>query len=401
MPDWTTPGVYVDEVPVLNSAIVPLPTSIAAFVGRAARGPCDTDADAPVMVSSMDAYEHVFGGHGRAFPMGHAVRDYFANGGRRAVVLRLRPGETGDDAIGRLTDADYAGDPVRGTGIHALRRAALFNLVCIPPDRMEGETSPAVWRVAAALCAASRAMLLVDPPVAWQDARTALAAGPGALELDDAHAGNAALFFPRLWIRDPATGAVDACVPCGTVAGLIARSDAQRGVWKAAAGIEATLHGVEAPVVAIGDREGDRLQPLSINCLRAFPRVGLVAWGARTLAARDPVQRYIPVRRLLLHVEASVEQGTAWTTLAPPGEATWARVRQGVEDFLRNLHAAGAFPASAARDAWFVRCGRDTMTGADIDEGRLVIQVGIAPQRPSEFVVVRVVQRSTAPVPLP
>jgi phage tail sheath protein FI len=401
MPDPVAPGVYVDELPALNRAIVPLPTSITAFVGRAARGPCDADADAPVAVSSLEAYEHVFGASGRAFPMGFAVRDYFANGGLRALVLRLRGSDSGDDGVGTLTDADYAGDGARGTGLHALRRASLFNLLCIPPDRMDGETSPEVWRAALAICAAARAILLVDPPVAWRDARAAIASGTTALGLDGPHAGNAALYFPRLWIRDPASGAVDACVPGGAVAGLLARNDAARGVWKAAAGIEAALHGVEAPVVTVGDRDGDRLQPLSINCLRAFPRVGLVAWGARTLAAHDPDRRYIPVRRLLMHVESSIEQGTAWATMAPPGEATWARLRQAAGDFLRRLHAAGAFPAAAPRDAWFVRCGRDTMTDADIADGRLVIQVGIAPLRPAEFVTVRVVHRAPEAMPSP
>lgn len=401
MPHWAAPGVYVEELPVLNRGIVPLPTSITAFVGRAARGPCDTDADAPVMVSSLEGYEHVFGGRGHPFPMAYAVRDYFANGGRRAVVLRLRGSGAGDDGVGRLTDADYAGDAARGTGLHALRGASLFNLLCIPPDRLDEDTSPAVWQEALSLCAASRALLLVDPPVAWQDARAAIASGSAPLGLDGAHAGNAALYFPRLWIRDSVTGVVDACVPCGAVAGLLARTDAARGVWKAATGAEAALHGVEGPVVAIGDRAGHDLRPLAINCLRTFPQVGLVAWGARTLAARDPDRRYIPVRRLLLHVEASIEQGTAWAAMAPPAEDTWAGVRQSVGDFLGHLHAAGAFPAPLARDAWFVRCGRDTVTPADIDAGRLVIHAGIAPLRPVEFVDVRVVHPVPRPVPLP
>ncbi len=155
----THPGVYVEELPSGARTIPGVPTSITAFVGRTARVPDGPEAQSPRRVLSFQAFEAAFGPRDAASPMSHAVAAFFANGGSEAVIARV----AGDDGA-PLTDADYLGDANAGTGLHALRAVELFNLLCIPPDRRDGSTSPAVLRAALAVCVARRAMLIVDAP---------------------------------------------------------------------------------------------------------------------------------------------------------------------------------------------------------------------------------------------
>jgi phage tail sheath protein FI len=184
-------------------------------------------------------------------------------------------------------------------------------------------------------------------------------------------------------------------VPCGAVAGVFARTDAQRGVWKAPAGLAATLAGVPKLSVRLTDPEIGELNPLGVNCLRVAPAAGPVAWGARTLDGDDRLAsewKYIPVRRLALFIEESLYRGTQWVVFEPNDEPLWAQIRLNVGAFMRNLFRQGAFQGASPREAYFVKCDKESTTQNDINLGIVNIVVGFAPLKPAEFVILKIQQ---------
>lgn len=399
------PGVPIQERPSTPDPIQAAPTAVTAFVGRARSGPVND----PVRVRSWGEFERSFGGLQPGMTLGPAVRLYFDNGGTDALIVRVA--RTYADDGSPIDDADITDealvptDPLavaRRQGIHALDAVPRFNLLCLPPPTPTADLSPASWALAARFCAAHRALLLVDAPAAWAaDPRhlaTAALDGVDALvgAMGPALASHAALFSPRLRVADPSDPrSVATVVPCGAVAGVIARTDARRGVWKAPAGTEATVSGTLGPSHALTDAEQDLLNPLGVNGLRRLPGQGLVVWGARTLASRQaPEWRYVPVRRTALFLERSLDQGLDWVVFEPNGEPLWAQIRQVVGNFMSQLFRQGAFQGPSERDAWFVKCDHSTMTQADIDAGRVTVEVGFAPLKPAEFIVIRVRQRT-------
>lgn len=187
--------------------------------------------------------------------------------------------------------------------------------------------------------------------------------------------------------------------PSGVVAGVFARTDARRGVWKAPAGRDAVLKGVQDVSIPLDDSENSSLNSLGINCLRNLPGVGPTVWGSRTYAGADPLAaeaKYIPVRRLTLFLEESLYRGTQWAALEPNDEPLWAQIRLNVGSFLHSLFLQGAFQGTSPRDAYLVHCDRETTTQNDIAQGIVNIVVGFAPLKPAEFVILRIQQRAAA-----
>jgi hypothetical protein len=207
---------------------------------------------------------------------------------------------------------------------------------------------------------------------------------------------NAAVYFPRLRLPDPLReNRLDEFVPCGVVAGVMARIDASRGVWKAPAGQETVLAGVRELSYKLTDGENGRLNPLGVNCFRTFPVVGSVVWGARTLEGADRLAsewKYIPVRRLALFLEESLYRGTQWVVFEPNDEPLWSQIRLNVGAFMQNLFRQGAFQGRTPREAYLVKCDSETTTQADINLGIVNIVVGFAPLKPAEFVIIRIQQ---------
>jgi phage tail sheath protein FI len=249
-------------------------------------------------------------------------------------------------------------------------------------------------------CTARRAMLIVDPPAAWSTNKDTAAATARDrlpnLGLGGDAARNAALYFPRLREADPLRDSqVDTFVPCGAVAGIMARTDVARGVWKAPAGLEAAVNGIQGFDVNLNDAENGMLNPLGINCLRAFPVNGRVVWGARTLRGADQLAdeyKYVPVRRTALYIEESLYRGTQWVVFEPNDEPLWAQIRLNVGAFMHSLFRQGAFQGTTPRDAYFVKCDKETTTQDDINKGIVNILVGFAPLKPAEFVVIKLQQ---------
>ncbi|HYD82085.1 MAG TPA: phage tail sheath C-terminal domain-containing protein [Paucimonas sp.] len=307
----------------------------------------------------------------------------------------------------KVADADKASDGVfldvndftgpgkqdRKEGLYALRKADLFNILCIPPYLEDGNVDYATLiGAAAAYCEQRRAMLLVDPPTSWDDKDRAKN-GVASIGTDSK---NAALFFPRLRQPNPLhDGQLENFAPCGAVAGIFARTDTTRGVWKAPAGLDATLVGVPQLSVALNDAENGELNPLGINCLRVMPGAGRIVWGARTRQGDDRVAsewKYIPVRRTALYIEESLYRGTQWAVFEPNDEPLWAQLRLNLGAFMHNLFRQGAFQGKTPQEAYFVKCDKETTTQNDINLGIVNIVVGFAPLKPAEFVIIKVQQ---------
>jgi phage tail sheath protein FI len=311
---------------------------------------------------------------------------------RPAEVTFATPSNVGSDGS-ELTSAQYEGSFDDKTGVYALRKADLFNLLCIPPFSRNTDVSESVWTRALQFCRTERAFLLVDAPSKWKSAAKAVdGIGTFSVARDD----HAAIYFPRVRMPDPLReNRLDEFAPCGAIAGVFARTDAQRGVWKAPAGQDATLFGVRALAVNLTDAEQGQLNPLGVNCLRSFPVSGNVIWGARTYRGSDQLAsewKYIPVRRLALFIEETLYRSLQWVVFEPNDEPLWAQIRLNIGAFMQNLFRQGAFQGRSPREAYLVKCDRETTTQTDINMGVVNIVVGFAPLKPAEFVIIKIQQ---------
>lgn len=355
------------------------PTGVAAFVGRFERGPCD------VAVELTDPAEAV-AQFGPPLPHGDAavaIAHFFANGGHRAYAVRV-----GSDAP--LDPAVVVGSAADGTGLHALAAAPDVDLVCLPDVRHLGEeTAGELVRTAQAWCEERRAFLLVDAPEGVDGHQALL----DWLTIHGLRHRNGALYVPRVVVADGPTGGTRAVAPSGALAGVYARTDHAHGVWKAPAGQGADLRDVLGLETALSQRDQEQLDPAGVNVLRERPAGGPVVWGGRTLVGdgTDGEWTYVAVRRTALFLERSLARGLAWAVSEPNDASLWSAIRGDVEVFLDGLWRQGAFQGSKPDHASFVRCGLgQTMTQADVDAGVVVVQLGFAPLKPAEFVVLRV-----------
>jgi phage tail sheath protein FI len=359
------PGVYVEEVGSRIHSISGVPTSGAAFVveGIDDAGPKRSGLARAVTVRDYADFASALPGIGvaHAEPVARSVRSFFANGGSELHVVPVMPEASWGDQLSAL-------DHVPGVG-----------LLCLP-----GETG--VQRLRDALAYADRRglFLIVDPPGDDPDGAAALARSLAATG-----SANAAMFFPALRLA----GEGGAHPPSAVVAGVYARTDRARGVWEAPAGVEARLIGVDGPAVQVDDDRIAALAAAGVNPIRELPDGGTVIWGARTVQGADGVPSewtYVSMRRLVLFLEQTLDRGTRWAVFEPNDEPLRATLRSMVATFLNGLWRAGAFRGETPDEAYFVRCER--MTQSDLDNGRLVIEVGVAPTRPAEFVIVRIGQ---------
>ena len=296
-------------------------------------------------------------------------------------------------AVTLADDFTPVGAETAKLGLYALEQVDLFNLLVIPPYLASGDVDASLVSAAAAYCEKRRAMLLVDPLSTWTSksaAKTGMGTGVGTVSK------NAAIFFPRLAQPNPLhDNQFEPFVPSGAVAGVMARTDANRGVWKAPAGLDATLNNVPALSVNLTDAENGELNPLGLNCLRTMPGVGRIVWGARTLQGDDRLAsewKYIPVRRLALFLEESLYRGTQWVVFEPNDEPLWAQIRLNLGAFMNSLFRQGAFQGKTPAEAYLVKCDKETTTQDDINRGVVNILVAFAPLKPAEFVVIKIQQ---------
>lgn len=305
------------------------------------------------------------------------------------------PGTTGWTTNGPTA---IKGDEAAKTGLHALDRIApfIFNILCIPAAaNLDQGGMSAVITAAEAYCLDKRAFLIVDIPSGVDTPTGTTGMVKWMTDNDGLRHTNAAVYFPRLEIPDPLNENRPRNVGAsGTLAGAYARTDATRGVWKAPAGTGADLRGANL-AVKISDAENGALNPLGINALRNFAVFGNLSWGARTLDGAD-IQtsewKYIPVRRTALYIEESLFEGSKWIVFEPNDEPLWAQIRLNFGAFMHNLFRQGAFQGTTPKDAYFVKCDKETTTQDDINRGIVNILVGFAPLKPAEFVVIKIQQ---------
>lgn len=357
----------------------------------------------PLVLERESAYVRMTG----TMPAERPTSTTTGTGAQRVVSWVDADAGSGSDGS-PIDDNDVIGEQDPKTGIYALNRADLFNILCIPPLARDTSALPSIWtppsapiyQAALALCVDRRAMLIVDPDPSWatsiDQAIGNAIDGRNDLNLTGTAARNAALYFPCVREVDPLRDSrVDTFAPSGIIAGIMARTDVQRGVWKAPAGLDASLNGVQDLQVNLNDLENGQLNPLGINCLRSMGVNGRIVWGARTLRGADESAdeyKYLPVRRLALFLEESLYRGTQWVVFEPNDEPLWAQVRLNVGAFMQGLFRQGAFQGATARDAYFVKCDAQTTTQNDINLGILNVIVGFAPLKPAEFVVIQIQQ---------
>jgi len=283
-----------------------------------------------------------------------------------------------------------------------LDKVSTFNLMAVP-----GITDAETLAQALAYCEAKRAFFIMDPPanaVADQAAESLLSASAGPDTIEDIWNGgtlpvsaNGAVYFPYLKTTDPVTGLATTSPPSGFVAGVFASEDNNRGVWKSPAGLEATILGTTGvvPWGVMTDQQQGVLNPLGINCIRSFPGIGSVVFGARTLVSQNPAYeqwKYVAVRRMALFIEQSLYASLCWAVFEPNDSPLWTALTQEVQAFMLSLYRQGAFQGSTAAAAFQVQCDSTTTTQTDIDTGVVNVLVGFAPLKPAEFVVIQIAQ---------
>lgn len=308
------------------------------------------------------------------------------------------------------------GTPVDATDYDNLypiidREVDLFNLMVLAPTKtlnasgvfVDGISVDDLYGAASTFCFGRRAFLIMDSPMdldlnatprkRWKTAQEAVNSQTGTPPGVSAYRLSlvkdySAIFFPRITIDD--NGTSRNIGPSGAIAGLMARTDGTRGVWKAPAGTEANILGITGLEQRFSDSENGILNPQAINTLRIFPSSGIVNWGARTShgADDDPSDyKYIPVRRLALFMEESLYRGLKWVVFEPNDEPLWAQIRLNVGAFMHDLFRNHAFQGATPKDAYFVKCDSETTTQTDINNGKVNIWVGFAPLKPAEFVI--------------
>lgn len=387
MPEDLAPGVFVQETSFRSRSIEGVSTSVTAFVGPTLTGPTNRASDA---LTSMESFEHEYGvGTDLVFADGsrilnfmwHAARAFFANGGQRLHVARARragdvPPEASDYAsafeqLDLIPEIAIVAAPGSTFEAHPVQR----------PDaraRVHAKVQALLAYVGATECR----IAIVDSGVGQSPSEV--------LEMranfDSAYG---ALYYPWVKVIDPAGGGHIRLPPSGFVAGICTRVDRQRGVHRTPANEALSLAvGLERDLTR---EEQEELHLLGVNLLRPAPGRGIVVWGARTLSP-SLEWKYVNIRRLLIFLERSINRGTQWAVFEPNGEALWSNIRRTVEDFLLAQWRVGALMGAVPDAAFFVRCDRTTMTQDDIDNGRLICLVGVAPVRPGEFITFRVGQ---------
>jgi phage tail sheath protein FI len=290
--------------------------------------------------------------------------------------------------------SSFRGSPLLKTGLHAIDDMDLVNIIAMPDlPRCSAADMLAVYAEAIAYAESRRSMIIVDIPetvVTIDQMQTWLGSN------DSLRHPNSAVYYPRTLTPDPLNQSRPrSLASSGTIGGLWARTDTARGVWKAPAGTEARLRNVESLAYVMTDLENGTLNPLGINCLRYFSIYSNICWGARTLDGADVLAsdwKYVPVRRTTLFIEESLYRGTKWVVFEPNDEPLWSQIRLNVGAFMQDLFIKGAFQGTTPKQAYFVKCDGETTTQTDIDNGIVNIEVGFAPLKPAEFVILKIQQ---------
>lgn len=364
------PGVYIKEDPSGVRPIEGVGTSTAAFVGETQKGPVDRAG----VITHYSEYQATYGDSLKTSCLAECVQQFFDNGGTRLYVVRVMP-QTG----AALSEQDYQ------KALLLLDAIVDINIIAVP-----GVGSPSMVSYAANYCEKRGNCFFIGDMDASYDT---VARAKEFMDCLTTASSHAAVYFPWLVVKD-AHGAQKTIPPSGSVAGIYARTDTTRGVWKSPAGPQATVNGAVSLSVNVTQQEQDGLNPLGVNVIRDFPDKGILVWGGRTLATKVwPEFRYVPVRRTAIYTKQSIVNGIQWAVFEPNDASLWSRLEENISRFMHTLFRAGALVGQTQEEAYYVRCGlNETMTQTDILNGVVIIEVGFAPLRPAEFVIVKIQQ---------
>jgi uncharacterized protein len=396
MARYLTPGVYVEEVNTGARPIEAVGTSTAAFVGVAPKASALVN-EAVSLVNWSAFTDRFVGDDDVSTPLANAVHGFFLNGGTRCYVVNI--GENGDlagngsglDVLEPIDDVAMVVAPGRtdAAAYDALLGHAENLGTCIAlldsPEKVP--SLEALTRVAT-VGSGSDTDEAEEPPDS-----TVGAGGPGLRARESAR-GYGAQYFPCIRIRDALDASrIVSVPPSGHIAGLFARSDAERGVHKAPANL--AVRGAIGVTHRLTDAEQGVLNPAGVNAIRLFEGRGVTLWGARTLAPSASEWRYVNVRRLFIMARGSIRRGTQWVVFEPNDRPLWKSIRRDVSAFLMLLWREGALMGATPEEAFFVKCDEETNTPEEIAAGRVVTLIGMAPVRPAEFVIFRIGQSTS------
>lgn len=391
MPTYLTPGIYVEEVSTGPRPIEAVGTSTAAFIGTAPNPTARLDESVAINSWSQFIREYVSEGS-TSTPLAHAVFGFFQNGGRRCYCVNVASGQP------------IVGGGRQRKGLALLEEVDEVNIVAAP-----GYTDAASYEALLSHCEKMRYRIAVlDAPKDVKDidqltkVGTASAAGAGTgaeapaargsgLRPRVSDHGYGALYFPWITTQDPLNPKTLVDVPpSGHIAGIYARTDATRGVHKAPA--NEPIRGALNLTYRLTDEEQGELNQSGVNCLRFFPREGILVWGARTVADSASEWRYLNVRRLFSMVEESIVRSTRHVVFEPNDMSLWKSIRRDLAAFLTLLWRDGALMGATPEEAFFVRCDSETNPPEVIDAGQVVTIIGLAPVKPAEFIIFRIGQ---------
>lgn len=386
----TDPGINPEHRAYFTGATVEIigngtATNPRRFVVRAGKGAQPYDPAAELSFAGADV-----GNYGLGAPTFTGPQQFVPN------TVTGDNGTIVDPATGvyMVPASAFRGNALAKTGLYAIDDMDLVNIISIPDaPRLGTAGALSVYAEAIIYAESRRSMIIVDIPdsvVTIDQMHTWLA------DNESLRHPNSAVYYPRTFTPDPLNqNRQRSLASSGTIGGLWARTDTARGVWKAPAGTDARLRNVESLTYVMTDLENGTLNPLGVNCLRNFPIYSNICWGARTLDGADALAsdwKYVPVRRTTLFIEESLYRGTKWVVFEPNDEPLWSQIRLNVGAFMQDLFRKGAFQGATPREAFFVKCDGETTTQTDINNGIVNIEVGFAPLKPAEFVIVKIQQ---------
>lgn len=373
----STPGASIHKPTYVPPVIESASTSTAAIIGSFPKG----SMTSPQQVRTWVAFEKEYGGLETEALSSLCIKQFFDNEGKAIWVVRIGTGQ------------------IKGVapflqGLSLLDRIGGFNILFIPQTEQLPDTHAIkVMHAAIALVGKHRAMYVLDVPQLDAPRQTVRTLTSWLNQQSGLNHPNVAMYVPRVQVP-PFLKKAPLHIPAsGAMAGVWARTDQQQGIWKAPAGTAAILHGVQGIEQTLTQPEMGQLTQLGINPIRQTSSSQVVAWGARTLSSNREWQ-YLAVRRLALFLETSIQQGLGWVVDKSNDEPLWAHIRQTVDVFLQSLFRQGAFQGQKSQEAYFVKCGPDTISSADQTAGNVNIMIGFAPLKPAEFIILTIQQKA-------
>mgnify|MGYP006277840519 CR=1 FL=1 len=409
MSTYLTPGVYIEEVSTGARPIEAVGTSTAAFIGV---GPnAQEHVNEAVAINNKSEFMKEFAeGASSSTPLMQAVMGFFDNGGGRCYVVNIgRNGSVGGGAGGRkgvdvletvdevaIVAAPGYSDPISYDALlsHCEKMKDRVAILDPPKEVDEIDRLTEVATAGATESSSSEGESEGEEGEEEKKKKKKSSSGKGGLRPRISDEGYGALYFPWITVKDPMdpTRLINV-PPSGHMAGIYARTDADRGVHKAPA--NEPIAGALDVTYRLTHEENGLLNSNGINCIRFFPREGIRVWGARTLAPSANEWRYLNVRRLFNMIEESIAQATRWVVFEPNDETLWKAVTRDCKAFLTNIWRDGALMGATPEQAFFVKCDAETNPPEVVDAGRMVVVIGIAPVKPAEFIIFQIGQQAS------